>query len=82
MLCKDARQMHAAVDPGCNESVQQMCEHPNFGRVLVATEVTALWRRSGDRRALRTLAPLTTERRTVYVFNSRRRAYRSENIPF
>ena len=31
--------MHAAADSGCNESVQQMCEHPNFGRVLVATEV-------------------------------------------
>jgi hypothetical protein len=64
VLCKDARQMHAAVDPGCNESVQQMCEHPNFGRVLVATEVTALWRRSGDRRALRTLELLAMELRT------------------
>ena len=64
MLCKDARQMHAAVDPGCNESVQQMCEHPNFGSVLVATEVTALWRRSGDRRALRTLELLAMELRT------------------
>src|SRR5271166_6274422 len=64
VLLKDARQMHAAVDPGCNKSVQQMCEHPNFGRVLVATEVTALWRRSGDRRALRTLELLAMELRT------------------
>jgi len=64
VLLKDTRQMHAAVDPGCNESVQQMCEHPNFGRVLIATEVTALWRRSGDRRALRTLELLAMELRT------------------
>src|SRR5271166_1465807 len=49
---------------GCNESVQQMCEHPDFGRVRVATEVTALWRRSGDRRALRTLELLAMELRT------------------
>jgi len=56
--------MHAAVASGCNESVQQMCEHPNFGRVLVATEVTSLWRRSGDRRALRTLELLAMELRT------------------
>jgi hypothetical protein len=42
VLCKDARQMHAAVDSGCDENVHQMCELPNYGRVLVATEVTAL----------------------------------------
>ena len=64
VLLKDAHQMHAAVDPGCNESVRRMCEHPNLGRVLVATEVTALWRRSGDRRALRTLELLAMELRT------------------
>ena len=64
VLCKDAHQMHAAVDSGCNENVQQMCELPNYGRVLVATEVMALWRRSGDGRALRTHALLAMERRT------------------
>jgi hypothetical protein len=62
----DARQMHAAVDSGCNENVQQMCELPNYGRVPVATEVMALCRPSGDGRALSTLAPLAKERRTVY----------------
>ena len=31
--------MHAAVDPGCDENVHRICEHPNCGRVLVATEV-------------------------------------------
>src|ERR1035438_7894297 len=41
-------------------SVREKC----FGRVLVATEVTALWRRSGDRRALRTLELLAMELRT------------------
>src|SRR5271157_386423 len=62
----DARQMHAAVDSGCDENVHQMYELPNYGRVPVATEVMALWRRSGDERALRTHAPLATERRTLY----------------
>ena len=66
VLCKDARQMHAAVDSGCDENVHQICELPNYGRVPVAMEVMALWRRSGDGRALRTHAPLATERRTVY----------------
>src|SRR5271166_6696557 len=51
--------MHAAVDPGCNENVHRICEHPNCGRVLVATEVMALWRRSGDGRTLRTLRGLS-----------------------
>ena len=62
----DARQMYAAVDSGCDENVHQMCELPNYGRVPVATEVMALCRPSGDGRALRTHAPLATERRTVY----------------
>jgi len=31
VLCKDARQMHAAVDSGCDENVHQMCELPNCG---------------------------------------------------
>ena len=66
VLLKDARQMHAAVDSGCNENVRQMCELPNYGRVIVATEVMALWRRSGDGRALRTHAPLAMERRTIH----------------
>src|SRR5664279_171375 len=57
--------MHAAVDSGCNENVCQMCELPNYGRVLVATGVMALWLRSGDGRALITLALLAMERRTV-----------------
>ena len=60
----DARQMHAAVDSGCDENVHQMYELPNYGRVPVATEVMALWRRSGDRRALRTLELLAMELRT------------------
>ena len=58
--------MHAAVDSGCNENAQLMCERPNYGRVLVATEVMALWRHSGDGRALRTHAPLAMERRTTH----------------
>jgi hypothetical protein len=62
----DARQMHAAVDSGCDENVHQMCELPNYGRVPVATEVMALWRRSGDGRALRTHAPLAMERQTTH----------------
>ena len=40
--------MRAAADSGFNENVHQMCDLPNYGRVLVATEVMALWRRSGD----------------------------------
>jgi hypothetical protein len=59
--------MHAAVDSGCNENVRQMCKLPNYGRVLVATEVMALWLRSGDGRALRTLALLAMDRRTIHV---------------
>src|SRR5664279_6098319 len=58
--------MHAAVDSGCNENVRQMCELPNYGRVLVATEVMALWLRSGDGPALRTLALLAMDRRTIH----------------
>ena len=57
--------MHAAVDPGCKENVHRICEHPNCGRVLVATEVMAMWRRSGDGRALRTVALLAMQRRTI-----------------
>src|SRR5271157_793388 len=63
VLCKDAHQMHAAVDSGCDENVHQMCEPPNYGRVLVAAEVMELWRRSGDGLALGTHAPLAIERR-------------------
>ncbi len=44
--------MHAAADSGCNESVHQMCELPNYGRVPVATEVMALCRPSDDGRLL------------------------------
>src|SRR5271166_4243412 len=58
--------MCAAVDSGCNENAQLMCELPNYGRVLVATEVMALWLRSGDGRTLRTHAPLAMERRTIH----------------
>ena len=57
--------MHAAVDSGCDENVHQICKLPNYGRVLIATEVMASWRRSGDARALRTHAPLTMERRIL-----------------
>ena len=64
VLRKDAHQMHAAVDSGCDENVHRMCELPNYGRVLVATAVMALWRRSGDGRTLRTHAPLAMKRRT------------------
>jgi hypothetical protein len=49
----DARQMHAALDSGCDENVHEMGELPTYGRVLVAAEVMALWRRSSDGRALR-----------------------------
>jgi len=66
VLRKDAHQMHAAVDSGSNEIVHQMCELLNYGRVLVATEVMALWLRSGDGRTLRTHAPLAMERRTIH----------------
>ena len=62
----DARQMHAAVDSGCDENVHQMCEFLNRGRVLVATKVMALRRRPGDGRALRTHALLVMERRTTH----------------
>ena len=62
----DARQMHAVVDSGCDENVHQTCELSNYGRVLVATEITALWRRSGDGRTLRAHAPLAMERRTIH----------------
>ena len=58
--------MHAAVDSGCDGNVHQMCERPNYGRVPVATEVMALWRRSGDGRTLRTHAPLAMERRAIH----------------
>jgi len=39
VLCKDARQMRAAVDSGCNESAQLMCGLSNHGRVPIAVEV-------------------------------------------
>jgi hypothetical protein len=53
--------MHAVVDSDSNENAQLMCERPNYGRVLAAPEVMALWRRLGDGRALRTHAPLAME---------------------
>ena len=31
VLCKDARQMRAAVDSGCDENAQLMCELSNYG---------------------------------------------------
>ena len=58
--------MHAAVDSGSNENAQLMCERPIYGRVLVAPEVMALWRRFGDGRTLRTYAPLEMEWRTIH----------------
>ena len=58
--------MRAAADSGFNENVHQMCDLPNYGRVLVATEVMALWLHSGDGRALRTHALLAMERRTIH----------------
>jgi hypothetical protein len=63
VLCKDAHHLHAAADSGCNENAHLMCERSNYGRDLVAAEVMALWRRSGDGLALGTHAPLATERR-------------------
>ena len=57
--------MHAAADSGCDENVHQMCELPNYGRVLVATEVMALWLHSGDGRGLGTHALLAMERGTI-----------------
>jgi hypothetical protein len=53
--------MQTAVDSGSHENAQLMCEHPNYGRVLIAPKVMALWRRLGDGRALRTHAPLAME---------------------
>ena len=58
--------MHAAADSGSHENAQLMCERPNYGRVLVAPEVIALWRRLGHGRTLRTYAPLEMERRTTH----------------
>ena len=52
--------------PACDENLHEMCELPNYGRVLVATGVMALWRRSGDGRALMTHALLAMERRTIH----------------
>jgi len=66
VLRKDAHHMHAAVDSSVNEIVHGMCELPNYGRVIVATEVMALWRRSGDGRAFRTHAPAEMGRRTIH----------------
>jgi hypothetical protein len=45
--------MHAAADSGCNEIVHEKCELLNYGRVLVAPEAVALWRRSGVAAPLR-----------------------------
>jgi hypothetical protein len=58
--------MYAAAHSGCNEIVHEKCELLNYGRVLVAPEAVALWRRSGDGRTLRTHAPLAMERRTIH----------------
>ena len=55
--------MHATVDSGCNENAHRMCERSNYGRVLVAAEVSEMGRRSGDGLALGTHAPLAIERR-------------------
>jgi hypothetical protein len=44
VLCKDARQMRAAVDPGCNENAQLMCERSNHGVCRLPWKFTALWR--------------------------------------
>lgn len=51
----DASQMHAVVDSSYDENVHQMCELPNYGRVLVATEVTDC----GDARVMDGLLELT-----------------------
>ena len=71
--------MHAAVDPGCNENVHQICEHPNCGRVLVATEVMAMWRRSGDGRALRT-GRTAGDAAANHTFRFVRRSEESRNV--
>ena len=66
--------MHAAVDSGCNENVHRDVRTFKLRRVLVATEVMALWRRSGDGRALRTHALLAMERRIIHSGLSVRRS--------
>src|SRR5271157_1788340 len=66
VLCKDARQMRAAVDSGCNESAQLMCGLSNHGVCRLPWKFTALWRCLGDGRALSTHAPLALERRTIH----------------
>jgi hypothetical protein len=53
--------MYAAVDSGCNESAQPMHEPPNNGVCRLPRKFTALWRSSGDRRALSTHAPLAIQ---------------------
>jgi hypothetical protein len=58
--------MHAVVNSGRDENTHLMYDLPNYGSVLVATEITALWRRSGDGRTLRAHAPLAMERRTIH----------------
>jgi len=63
VLCKDARQMRAAVDSGCNESAQLMRGLSNHGVCRLPWKFTALWRCLGDGGALGTHAPLALERR-------------------
>jgi hypothetical protein len=66
VLCKDARQMRAAVDSGCNESAQLMCGLSNHGVYRLPWKFTALWRCLGDGRALGTHAPPALERRIIH----------------
>jgi len=66
VLCKDARQMRAAVDSGRNESAQLMCGLSNHGVCRLPWKFTALWRCLGDGRALGTHAPVALERRTIH----------------
>ena len=44
LLCNDAHRCTRLSNPACDENVHEMCELPNYGRVLVATAVMALWR--------------------------------------
>jgi hypothetical protein len=55
---------------GCRFRLQRECTSDvrtsKLRLVVIATEVMALWRRSGDGRGLRTLALLAMERRTIH----------------
>ena len=52
VLCKDARQMHAAVDSDCNENAQMMCELQTTDVCWLQRKSMALWRGLGGGRAL------------------------------